>query len=199
MNANHPSAAVILAAGNSSRMRTHKALLKFDEGHNFIQKIAAEYLKANVQDIIVVVNSDNHDAIHDSLSTPEFSTVQLVLNQHPEWERFYSVQCGLSRAVAHQNCFIHNCDNPMVSADIINTLLQEFLVNHVVIPEYKGEKGHPVLLCRSIVEEVLRYNGKEGNLKVILDGFAQKVVEVEDGGVLVNINGVGDYLRIISR
>ena len=32
-------AVVILAAGNSSRMGTHKALLKFDDKYNFIQKI----------------------------------------------------------------------------------------------------------------------------------------------------------------
>jgi molybdenum cofactor cytidylyltransferase len=187
-------AVVILAAGYSSRMGTHKALLKYDDSYNFIQKIVSVYILAGLRNIVVVVNRDNADVISASLQAEEFGEVIFVLNEHPEWERFYSIKCGLAEVVAFENCFIHNCDNPFVNVDVISKLLDGYSANAVTVPEFESRRGHPILLPRKIIQSVLCYTENSCNFKSFLSDFQIKTISVDSNCILININTKDDLI-----
>jgi molybdenum cofactor cytidylyltransferase len=187
------SAVVIPAAGSSVRMGSHKALLMFDQRYNFIQQIVSKYAEVGISKIVVVVNKDNIDLIRSSLNATEFGNVQLVLNEHPEWERFYSVKCGLEKVVEFDNCFIHNCDNPFVSMAVIRKLMEGFRENTLIVPEFEGKRGHPVLLSRNIIQAALYPQEKSSNLRSFLGKFKSTIISVDTKNILYNINSNQDY------
>ncbi len=193
------TAVVILSAGNSVRMRSHKALLRFDAGHDFIQKIVSVYAEAGIKKRVVVVNKNNADAIATSLSAMQSGRVQLVLNEHPEWERFYSIKCGLAEVARIENCFIHNCDNPFVGADIIRRLLAGFSAEAVTVPEFKGRRGHPVLLSRNIIQAVIAHPENSCNFKSFLSAFRCNLIPVDDSSILFNINTRDDLHKTTCK
>ena len=184
----HETAVVIPAAGNSARMGSHKALLPYDGQQSFIRKIVSAYAEAGIQKVVVVVNRDNADGIKASLRGNDFGNVQLVMNGHPEWERFYSIKCGLAEVAAYEACFIHNCDNPMVGAAVIRKIQEGFLKGGVTVPEFHGRRGHPVLLSRNIIQAVLGHPENSCNFKSFLSAFPTKTISVDNNSILFNIN-----------
>jgi molybdenum cofactor cytidylyltransferase len=187
------TAVVIPAAGNSVRMGSHKALLRFDEKYNFIQKIVSVYAEVGLQKLIVVVNKNNADAINASLNAPEYGNVHSVLNKHPERERFYSIKCGLEKVSGFEKCFIHNCDNPYVDTLVIRKLLEGFTSESVTLPEYLGKRGHPVLLSRDIIQAAISDHENSCNFKEFLSKFKSTIISVDNKTVLYNINSKLDY------
>jgi molybdenum cofactor cytidylyltransferase len=188
------TAVVIPAAGSSSRMGTHKALLQFDEQYNFIQKIVLLYTEVGIRKIVVVVNKDNSGPILASLKDPQFGKVLYVLNEHPEWERFYSIKCGLAQISGYEKCFIHNCDNPFVCAEVIIRLLNGFLADGITIPVHEGRKGHPVLLAHNIIQAVMGHGENTSNFRYFLENYSHKCVTVYSEDILYNINSKQDYI-----
>ena len=63
--------AIILSAGFSKRMKMNKTELRFDNNHNFFQKITEEYLNFGCKEVIVVMNSENYKSLKSVISIPE--------------------------------------------------------------------------------------------------------------------------------
>ncbi|HNW69642.1 MAG TPA: NTP transferase domain-containing protein [Bacteroidales bacterium] len=192
-------AAVVLAAGNSTRMRQHKALLEFDSQQTFVQKIVREYISAGCSHIVVVANEQNMDLISGQFANPAGHKPILVLNKHPEYERFYSVQLGLKACHTFTKCFLQPCDNPFVNADLLTGMLQILEDGSYVAPVYNGKKGHPVLLGIQIMCELCASDEINGNLKDFLRTFNCLGFETSDPNILANINDMNDYQVYFKR
>src|ERR1700689_3506714 len=70
----------------------------------------------------------------------------------------------------------------------------------IVIPWYQGARGNPVLLDRSVFAEVAALEGDTGCRAIFakhLEGIVN--VEVEDMGVLLDIDDQEDYDRLKLR
>ena len=67
----------------------------------------------------------------------------------------------------------------------------------IVIPSYQGNRGNPVLLDRSVFSEVMALEGDIG-CRAIFGNHLEDIlkVEVEDPGVLLDIDDQGDYDRL---
>jgi molybdenum cofactor cytidylyltransferase len=193
-----PWAAVVLSAGNSSRMHQHKALLQFDLQNTFIQKIVREYISAGCSHIVIVVNESNMELISRQFEHSVGLKPILVLNKHPEYERFYSVQLGLQACDTYENCFIQPCDNPFVTADLINGMLDFQAEGCYTTPVFKEKKGHPILLSRHIMNEICAAKEHDGNLKYFLRKYSCRDFETGDQGILTNINDLNDYQHIFK-
>ena len=99
---------IILSAGSSQRMGEHKALLKFDAHRTFIQQITETCIKAGVEQILVVVNNEIAELSKNGLFHLS-EKVELIINDHPEFGRFYSLQKGVQRLIPNNYCFFQNC------------------------------------------------------------------------------------------
>lgn len=184
---------VILAAGTSSRMGTPKFLLEYDENTTFLEQIIKGYEAFGCKRIIVVLNEDNARLLRQNYLPYLSDKIEIVVNRHLNWERFYSVKLALAKLNSNSPVFIHNVDNPFVNQSILQLLLENISENNFVVPEFQGSRGHPILLSEKIVKGIVFEEKNNSNLKNFLKIYKKLVVEVNDDKILVNINSKEDY------
>lgn len=187
--------AVILAAGFSSRMQTIKALLQTKEDDLFLEKIIKTYKKALINEIILVVNQELFEKLPKQIHKTQ---VGIIVNQNPEKGRLYSISLALKNIGSHKACFIHDVDRPCVKHETIVAMMKKNELNSYLQPRYKGQNGHPVLLCDSIIGFIRNSEIENQKLSDILMHFDKKTIEVNDFGVVVNINIPEDYKKYIE-
>jgi molybdenum cofactor cytidylyltransferase len=185
---------IILSAGSSARMGTHKALLKFDSERTFLQKITETYSLAGIEQVIVVVHSELYKLIKKSDITLS-EKVLLVINDKPELGRFYSLQTGIKHLKTGNYCFFQNIDNPFISEAWLNELIIHKGEADVIMPVFEERKGHPVLINPKVVQEIASTIDYDVRIDAFLKQFAEKRVEIQDRRIPLNINSKEDYLK----
>ncbi len=183
---------IILSAGSSERMGMHKALLKFDDRRNFIQQITEEYLKADVEQIIVVVNNEIAELSKKGMFQLS-EKVELVVNKHPELGRFYSLQKGVQQLIPNNYSFFQNIDNPLVTEKVLESLLKHINEADVLIPVFENRPGHPVLFSPFVVQGIIKNSDCGIRIDQFLKRYKMKNIEIADSGILANINSRGEY------
>lgn len=187
------SAAVLLLAGGlSSRMGQHKCLLPFTHSQSFIEHIAAVYGGLAPACMLLVANQDMLP-FQGQLPLMCRHGLQVLANHDPKLGRLHSVQVGLAAIPAHLSVLIHNTDNPFVRLSTIAKLLASNPERGYVSPRYQGQGGHPILLSPAAVQAVKRAN-KAVTLRDVLRRLHRLDLEVDDEGVLCNINTPDDYV-----
>ncbi|MFA5972820.1 MAG: NTP transferase domain-containing protein [Lentimicrobiaceae bacterium] len=189
---------IILSAGSSARMGTHKALLKFDSGNTFLQKITETFLLAGIDQAIVVVNSELFKLIKESNFTLS-EKVLLVINDKPELGRFYSLQTGIKHLKPGNSCFFQNIDNPLTSEDLLRELIIHKAKADVVMPTYQKRPGHPVLISPLIVSGIINAKDPEIRIDLFLKSFDILDIETTYGNISININTPEDYLAVYNK
>jgi molybdenum cofactor cytidylyltransferase len=184
---------VILSAGNSVRMGTNKALLKFNAQNTFIQQITETYVLSGIEQIIVVVNGELFDLIKKS-QIKLSPKVLLVINKSPELGRFYSLKTGIQHINQENFCFFQNIDNPYTSIEIIISLSNQKNKAEVIIPVFKQKAGHPVLINPLVTNKIRISTTTEIRIDEFLKQFDIKNIQSNDDCILSNINSPQDYL-----
>ena len=187
---------VILAAGNSSRMGMPKFALKFSDKVTFLEEIINKYKAFGCKEILVVLNREGVSVL-DQKNIKLSNEIKVVINEHIEWERFYSIKLGLKNLNNYHPVFIHNVDNPFVNLNVLDNLFCEITESNFVVPIFKNKGGHPILLSEKIIENIISEEKNDLNFRDFLKGFEKKIVEVEDEKILVNINSEKEYKEII--
>jgi FdhD protein len=185
--------AVILAGGNSTRMKSNKALLPY-RGERFIERIHRQ-LAAIFPEVILVTN------------TPDlyrFLPCRTVSDLYPAMGSLAGIHAGLSHCTTPY-IFVAACDMPDLNESLIRHLLSQAGSNDVVIPESDGglEPLHAVYGkgCLPVIEGHLSA-GKSRTVDCF-DRLKVKVVSREDiAGIdpaflsFRNINTPEEYFRI---
>ena len=188
---------LILAAGISKRMESLKAFLPFDEKNNFFEKIAITYSDWGCNKMVVVVNQSFLDELLPENNLP--SGIEYVINNQPEFERFYSVKLGLQKMDDIDFCFIQNIDNPFISVEILDSIYRHRSQDAFVIPSFNNRGGHPVLINRSNIERIKLFPENNANLREVLGEMPSLKVEMKDETVLININNATEYKKYFSQ
>jgi CTP:molybdopterin cytidylyltransferase MocA len=186
---------IILSSGLSQRMGKPKALLNWDDSTTFLEKIIDEYYRASLGKIICMINRIIEPACR-SMKMP--GNVKFIVNEHPEWGRFYSIKSGTAEAKDSDFCYIQNVDNPFISIKTIEALFEKRDPGAWCSPVYSGKNGHPVLLPGIILKEISRIENLDTILSDILKKYRVNRVEVDDEAILRNINTPDDYLNFIK-
>jgi CTP:molybdopterin cytidylyltransferase MocA len=187
---------VILAAGRSERMKELKAFLPDKEKVTFIEKILSTYSDWGCSEIVVVTNKEACDRMNNAGIIP--SNVKMVINEHLEFERFYSVKLGLGAIHTSSFCFIQNVDNPFIDSQILDLLYEHRSNEKYVSPVFENKGGHPVLLNRQNINQICNWNENSTNFKEVLDTMECVKVGMADDRVLININNLEDYKRFFN-
>src|SRR5947208_9459737 len=189
-------AGLVLAAGESSRMGADKALLTY-RGHTFIETIVRTLRHGGVTRIAVVLGH-HADEIRRAV---DLSDVLVVVNEAYRQGQTSSLQAGLRALDSREGpsleaivfCLV---DHPAVSAEVIQTLIATFRASGspVVIPTYKGQRGHPVLIGHALFGELLALSPAAGANTVIRKyRDATQFVEVNDMGILIDVDDPDAY------
>lgn len=189
---------IILSAGSSARMGTHKALLKFDSERTFIQKVSETYLLTGIEQIIIVLNAELFNQLKERNLTFDDKVI-LVINEKPELGRFYSLRKGVQHLTPGNYCFLQNIDNPFISAEVINPLIKHRDEADVIVPTFQKRSGHPVLICPFVAREILLSESNDLRIDLFFKRFEVKKVETSDHNILVNINSPEDYTNWIKH
>ncbi|MGO9273469.1 MAG: NTP transferase domain-containing protein [Terriglobia bacterium] len=204
---NHPSsiAGLILAAGESSRMAplgVHKALLEY-RGRTFLETIVATLREAAVTRIIVVVGH-RAERIQGQLAS-RLEGVEWVVNRDYPRGQTSSLQAGLTALdagdakAAVEAVILCLVDHPSVAAETVRAVVRAFRQSGtpVVLPTYQNQCGHPVLISRSLFAALVGLPQDAGANTVIRQHRdATQLVEVNDAGILVDVDDPESYLRL---
>jgi molybdenum cofactor cytidylyltransferase len=194
----HPGA--VLAAGRSARMGRSKALLPFGRSYpvTFLRHIAETMQQAGLDDILVV-------------GRPEDEELRRAVERLPVRSRYVPnpshYRGQLSSIVAAINAIDHPgvrgltvmpVDIPLVRLETWVRLLEVSSLNptSIVRPACAGRHGHPVIFDRGSFQALRRADPAVG-AKSVIQAHAARIlnVEVEDEGVLNDIDSLEDYVR----
>ena len=158
-------AAIILAAGQSSRMGQHKLLLPL-LGKPLLLHAAASALAAGCDDVLVVVGY-RAEAVRQLLSD---QPVRVVENPDFAQGQSTSVRAGIAALTPQtEAALILLGDQPLVSPAILQRLMLAWrdTARPIVAPYYAGQRGNPVLFARALFPELLTVTGDQGGREVL--------------------------------
>jgi molybdenum cofactor cytidylyltransferase len=185
--------AIVLAAGESGRMGSTKALLRVG-GKTFIRHIV-DVLNSSEVDKVVVVLGANAEEVKKELAGLD---VTVAINQNYSAGQLSSVLKGIETVepFSPDGILLHPVDNPMVSTEVIDALVKKFSEAScpVALPIYKGKRGHPVLFSAKLFGELKSAPPDIGARSVVWSHAAEVVeVETKDEGIICDIDTREDY------
>ncbi len=193
---NQPVSAVILAAGTSSRMGQAKQLLALGESTVLAHTLA--HVRAAALHEIILVLGASAEAIRRRLPSPH--ELKIVVNPDYQQGIASSLRTGLMAVDPNSDAaLIILGDQPFLRPQTLDRIVDEYRRSQaqIVIPLYQGQRGNPVLLDRSVFAEVMALEGDVGSRAIFanhLDGIVN--VEVEDKGILLDLDEPADYERL---
>jgi len=184
------SAAVIAAAGMSTRMGRFKPLIELG-GKPMIRHITDTFRAFGVKKLVVVTGKEA-DALEQALSG---CGIEFVHNEHyATTQMFDSAKLWLSHVpVIYENVFFTTADIPLFSPAVLEKLNRAD--GEFICPTFAGHSGHPVLLRRSAIDKLLRDSSGEGGMRSAIErqGIHRVCVEVEERGILMDADTPEDF------
>ena len=191
-------AAIILAAGMSTRMGSLKQLLPW--GNSTILGSTIDlYAAAGVDKIIVVVGYCAEKIIDVLQAKP----VEWVLNRDYPSGMASSLRMGIKALGKDDDaCLLGLGDTPLLKIATIKSIVKAYCQhkNKIIVPVYKGRSGHPVLVGNRFYSELSAVKGDIG-ARVLLKNYEKEVhrLEVKDEGVIIDIDKPENYRAYYER
>jgi len=185
--------AVILAAGESKRMGRPKQLIALGEA-TILERTIANFLNSRVGEVVVVLGHRAGEIARRIAGSP----VTIAINADYRQGMSTSIIAGLRRVSDKaQGVMLALADQPFIDSQTIDQLLAAFTGHNkgIVVPVYKGRRGHPVIFATGYKEALQRLKGDIGGREIIRrnpDDVLEVAVSCE--GVIVDIDS-GDMLR----
>jgi len=190
---------ILLAAGESRRMGSPKALLRY-QGQTFIERICTAFLSAGVDELVVVLGA-HAEILRPAL--PPHPALRTVVNPRYFQGQLSSLMVGIGALSPDSEAAVVNLvDHPLVSAETIKALIDSFRAAPlpILIASYQGRRGHPVLFSGQVYGEILAAPLDQGAKVVVRKDPARvREVQLDDPGILADIDTPEDYERYVGR
>jgi molybdenum cofactor cytidylyltransferase len=174
-------AAVVLAAGRSTRMGGPNKLLA-DIARRPLVRIAAEEALASRAKPVIVVTGHQREQVETALAG---LPVQFVHNPEYADGLGTSVRAGIAAVPADADgAIVCLGDMPQVDAGLIDRLIAAFDPDQgalVVMPTFEGRRGNPVLWSRRFFPDLTAIEGDVG-ARHLIGRYSEAVVEVPLAG-----------------
>ncbi|HEU0084879.1 MAG TPA: molybdopterin-binding/glycosyltransferase family 2 protein [Bradyrhizobium sp.] len=182
-------AAVILAAGRSTRMGGPNKLLSELGGKTLVRIVAEQALASRASEVIVVTGHQA-DEVERSLAG---LNVKFVRNPDFADGLAGSVKAGIAAVPEHADAAIVLLgDMPLIDAQLIDRLIEAFAPDRgglIAVPVSDGRRGNPVLWSRRFFSELMTLDGDTGARHLIAKhGEAVAEVPVEGHGAFLDID-----------
>ena len=148
--------AIILAAGNSSRMGAQKMLLPWGS-RSVLGQVIWTIRTTGINDVLVVVGG-SFEAVEEEAQ--HWGARSVFNSNFAQGEMLSSIQTGLLQLPeSSQACLIALGDNPQIEINLLMSLLDGFIGKgenpQILIPSYQMRRGHPWLIHRNLWGEIL--------------------------------------------
>jgi molybdenum cofactor cytidylyltransferase len=199
-------AGIILAAGESSRMGTDKALLAWPPRGGEQSVARGTFLSAAIgslgpsTDFVLIVAGKNEAAL---APIAHVNGASMVVNPDPGRGQLSSLQVGLREVLnrGRDAAIVTLVDRPPARAATVQILREAFEAAPssiwAVVPEFSGRHGHPFVAGRDMIERFLR-EPVTGNARDVEHRYQEHIqyLAVEDSFVALNINTPEDYAAL---
>jgi molybdenum cofactor cytidylyltransferase len=192
-------AAVILSGGESSRMGSPKALLPLGD-QTFLEHLLKITHQPEIGWIRVVLGAHT-EQISQALSLAPSS---IVVN--PAWKQgqLSSIQAAIGALPKGETdgIMLFLVDHPLISAALVSQLIAEFYKSGraIVLPTFRGKRGHPVIFAERLYEELLEAPSEQG-ARTVVWAHADEVLEVptDEEGIVLNLNDPEALRKALDR
>lgn len=199
---------VILAAGDSSRMGSDKALLPWPPQGVGHPPSSETFLSSAIRslefstDFVIVVAGANQAALAPIVYGIGAS---IVANPDPTRGQFSSLQIGINEVISRGRdaAIITLVDRPPARRATVEKLRTAFATAvagiWAVVPEYSGQHGHPYVVGRELMTLFLEAPAT-ANARDLEHGHQQHIqyVPVDDPFVAMNVNTPEDYAALAA-
>ena len=195
--------AVVLAAGESSRMGRPKALLPID-GIRFVEKIVDSLRSTRVGKTIVVLGHNAEEmrqkigdipatlVVNNDYKKGQLSSLVAAINEIESWKSSGEID----------GILVHLVDHPYISAPLVDSMIARFYQSKklIVVPRYRGRRGHPVIFSRSLFPELLNAPLEQG-AKTVVHAHRDATLEIDtdDEGVSIDIDTPEEYRQFVKQ
>jgi len=191
---------IVLAAGDSTRMGSPKALLPSPDGRVFVARIVDTLREAGIVELVVVTGRD-HDAVVDALTRDGRVPPQIVRNPDPSRGQLSSLWAAMDIVVrpGTDAILVTLVDVPMVAVATVTRVVTEWQRSRapIVRPAIGDRHGHPVIFDRSVLN-ALRGAPIDAGAKSVVRAHEHDLlnVAVDDEGCLVDLDTPDDYRKL---
>lgn len=192
-------AALVLAAGGSTRMGSPKQLLCF-EGEPLIRRALRTALASRCASALVVLGA------HADLVGREIQDLQFIRVDNPSWQDGVgsSIRVGVETVSALQPpvdaVLITLADQPGVTAELLDRLVAASATAPagLVACEYAGTIGVPALYARQHFDALRKLAGDRGG-RALLAAYGDAVVRIPFAAAAIDLDTREDYARALKQ
>ena len=188
-------AAIVLAAGESTRMGRPKMVLPW--GKTTVVGRVVQVLSQGGVEQIVVVTGGAQERVEEAL---QGFPVRCVFNpRYTQDEMLLSLRTGLSALPSQcQAAMVALGDQPQIETYVVQSLLEKFRQSGsaMVIPSYKMRRGHPWILAQGLWETVYALPAG-ATMRDLIQKHAGQIayLEVDTPSILRDLDTLEDYRR----
>jgi len=175
-----------------------KALLTY-RGRTFLQSILDACEALGIMRVVVLGSQAER-----VLETHELRGIAILRNDEMAAGPIGSIRAGIRTLRPHpvSGLVVWPVDFPHVSVDAVQALVDRFREGgaSVVVPTYRGRRGHPVLFGRAVFEELMNAPDSEG-ARAVVRADPERVFEVpvDDPAVIDKLNTPDAYQDLVRR
>jgi molybdenum cofactor cytidylyltransferase len=182
------AAAIVLAAGESRRMGSPKALLPY-AGESFLDRLTG-LLAPRCAAVIVVLG-----AAAEEIRARAVRPATFVLNPDYARGQLASLQCGLRALPPEAEGVLFTLvDHPAVAPATLDALLRA-PAPLLRVPRFEGRRGHPVWFRRELAAEFLRETGTARDV-VARHAASTEFLDLDDPGIVADIDDPASFARL---
>jgi molybdenum cofactor cytidylyltransferase len=190
--------AIILAGGESKRMKRPKLLLPF-RGKTIIETVVKNVTDSNVDKTMVILGA----VVKPILRLISEFPVTHYYNDNYKDSMLSSVKCGFRNLPKEfQAVLVFQGDQPLIPPHTVNEVIDAWRMSGkgIVIPVSGGKRGHPILIDRKYRDEIEKLKDEVG-LRSLSVKFPEDVLEVgvDSPEILMDIDTQEDYLNAINK
>ena len=195
--------AILLAAGQSSRMNGENKLSKEIDGIPLIKYAIKNILGSSVDELIIVLGYERK--VIESLIDINKKT-KIIFNKNFKDGIASSIKAGIGKISKKSDAFfICLGDMPNVNQNIYNKLIKtrskynkKLKIEHkkeIIIPTNQGQKGTPVLFSKFMKDKFKNIEGDFGAKKII-ELYEQKIlnVPIDNDGINLDFDTKEDFM-----
>ncbi len=190
--------AIVLAAGESKRMKVPKMLLPYGD-KTIIEKVIESIIASGIENVMVVLGSAKDDILRVTEKLP----VTNCYNENYKKGMLSSVKYGFSRV--DEKCgavLVFLGDQPGIETDVIKTLTEAYRNSGkgIVMPVYRNKRGHPLIIDSKYRGDIAQMD-QSGTLRNLVHKNAEDVLEVEvkTQSILKDIDNQEDYFNELKQ
>jgi molybdenum cofactor cytidylyltransferase len=199
-------AAIILSAGESSRMGSPKALLPL-RGSTFLGHLleVIHQSKQNAEGSKEIGCTRVVLGAHTKEITEKIPLDHSAIVLNPQWKegQLSSIKEAIRslKEVQTDGIILFLVDHPLVSAELVSELVGRFYASGraIVLPKFGGKRGHPVIFASRLYAELLAAPPEQG-ARTVVWAHQGEVLEVptNEEGVVLNLNDPESLRRALA-